>query len=63
MRLHPSFNCISDDDGEDVHLAPSSADDAPRDTKLLQGVNGNIHSASSRPSGRVVGIIKRNWHS
>ncbi|KAK9164738.1 hypothetical protein Syun_005640 [Stephania yunnanensis] len=42
---------------EDVHLAPSSADDAPRNLNAVQAPN------QSRPSGRVVGIIKRNWHS
>lgn len=52
-----------DDEEEDVHLVPSSADDAPRTTNLVQGSAGDLNSGSCRPSGRVVGIIKRNWHS
>jgi exosome complex exonuclease DIS3/RRP44 len=48
---------------EDVHLVPSSADDAPRPAMLVQGSAGDTNTVSSRPSGRVVGIIKRNWHS
>jgi exosome complex exonuclease DIS3/RRP44 len=48
---------------EDVHLAPSSADDAPRTAILVQGSAGDTNAVSCRPSGRVVGIIKRNWHS
>lgn len=49
-----------EDEEEGVHLAPGSADDAPRTTNLVQGAAG---PPPSRPSGRVVGIIKRNWHS
>lgn len=52
-----------DDEEEDVHLVPGSADDAPRTTNLGQSFAGGTSSISSRPSGRVVGIIKRNWHS
>ncbi|KAK9013098.1 hypothetical protein V6N11_041119 [Hibiscus sabdariffa] len=52
-----------EDEEEDVHLAPSSADDAPRTTNLLSDSATNMNSTPSRPSGRVVGIIKRNWHS
>ncbi|XP_010918352.1 exosome complex exonuclease RRP44 homolog A isoform X2 [Elaeis guineensis] len=53
-----------DDEEEDVHLVPSSADDAPRNTNLVQPAAGaSTASSSSRPAGRVVGIIKRNWHS
>ncbi|XP_006467105.1 exosome complex exonuclease RRP44 homolog A [Citrus sinensis] len=51
-----------DEDEDDVHLAPSSADDAPR-TASVAAAAGGENSAPSRPSGRVVGIIKRNWHS
>ncbi|CAK8561942.1 unnamed protein product [Lathyrus sativus] len=51
-----------EDEDEDVHLAPNSADDAPRTTPQ-QGSTGVINAQSSRPSGRIVGIIKRNWHS
>ncbi|KAK1396485.1 exosome complex exonuclease RRP44-like [Heracleum sosnowskyi] len=47
---------------EDVHLVPGSADDAPR-VANLKGSDGNMNSAASRPAGRVVGVIKRNWHS
>ncbi|CDP01774.1 unnamed protein product [Coffea canephora] len=52
-----------EDDEEDVHLPPSSSDDAPRATNLVQGSAGVSGSVPSRPCGRVVGIIKRNWHS
>uniref|UniRef100_A0A2N9F0S8 Uncharacterized protein n=1 Tax=Fagus sylvatica TaxID=28930 RepID=A0A2N9F0S8_FAGSY len=52
-----------EDEEEDVHLVPSSADDAPRTTNLGQGSAGDTNAVSSRPSGCVVGIIKRNWHS
>ena len=52
-----------DEDEEDVHLVPGSADDAPRTTSQVQGSSGEAAPASSRPSGRVVGVIKRNWHS
>ncbi|XP_057422449.1 exosome complex exonuclease RRP44 homolog A isoform X2 [Lotus japonicus] len=51
-----------EDDDEDVHLAPNSADDAPR-TIPQQGSTGGINAVCNRPSGVVVGIIKRNWHS
>ncbi|KAH9710524.1 exosome complex exonuclease RRP44 [Citrus sinensis] len=51
-----------DEDEDDVHLAPSSADDAPRTASVAAAAAGE-NSAPSRPSGRVVGIIKRNWHS
>ncbi|GAB2254227.1 hypothetical protein Droror1_Dr00022036 [Drosera rotundifolia] len=51
-----------DDHEEGMRLVPGSADDAPRDTTLAQGSAGGPNSASGRPSGRVVGIIKRNWH-
>ncbi|KAH9662275.1 exosome complex exonuclease RRP44 [Citrus sinensis] len=55
-------NTLDDEDEDDVHLAPSSADDAPR-TASVAAAAGGENSAPSRPSGRVVGIIKRNWHS
>ncbi|PIN23397.1 Exosomal 3'-5' exoribonuclease complex, subunit Rrp44/Dis3 [Handroanthus impetiginosus] len=60
-----SLAMANDDDEEedDVHLAPSSADDAPRVTNLSQVSDGDKNSLPTRPSGRVVGIIKRNWHS
>lgn len=50
-----------DEEDDDVHLAPSSADDAPGVTNLLQDGDKNVMPA--RPTGRVIGIIKRNWHS
>ncbi|XP_077231136.1 ribonuclease II family protein [Tasmannia lanceolata] len=56
---------IADDEDEEeegVHLVPSSADDAPRNTNLAQGAGGAVNPITCRPSGRVVGIIKRNWH-
>ncbi|KAK4798304.1 hypothetical protein SAY86_030630, partial [Trapa natans] len=52
-----------EDEEEEVHLVPGSADDAPRAANPGQGSNGNTDLPSSRPSGRVIGIIKRNWHS
>lgn len=52
-----------EDEEEDVHLAPSSADDAPRVTNLGQESAGLASGVPSRPSGRVVGIIRRNWKS
>ncbi|CAN1316738.1 Exosome complex exonuclease RRP44 homolog A [Linum perenne] len=52
-----------EDDEEDVHLAPSSADDAPRSTNAASGSASVANPVVSRPSGRVIGIIKRNWHS
>ncbi|KAL4274431.1 hypothetical protein HN51_057220 [Arachis hypogaea] len=55
--------CEEDEDEDDgVHLAPNSADDAPR-TVPQQSSTGEVNTTPSRPSGRVVGIIKRNWHS
>ncbi|KHN28008.1 Exosome complex exonuclease RRP44 [Glycine soja] len=51
-----------EDEDEDVHLAPNSADDAPR-TISQQGSSEQVNAVPSRPSGRIVGIIKRNWHS
>ncbi|KAJ6809856.1 exosome complex exonuclease RRP44-like protein A [Iris pallida] len=52
-----------DDEEDDVHLAPSSADDAPRSINQVQHAAASTLTVSSRPVGRVVGIIKRNWHS
>lgn len=49
---------VDDEEEEQVGLVPASADDAPREPEI-QGGAGN--SASSRPTGRVIGIIKRNW--
>ncbi|QCE15354.1 exosome complex exonuclease DIS3/RRP44 [Vigna unguiculata] len=51
-----------ENEDEDVHLAPNSADVAPR-TIPPQGSSGQVNAVPSRPSGRIVGIIKRNWHS
>nr|CAB3502140.1 unnamed protein product [Digitaria exilis] len=67
-QWHESKSFIADDDEEeeeeDVHLAPNSADDAPRNTSSTQStVGSSAPSVSSRPLGRVVGIIKRNWNS
>ncbi|XP_059644993.1 exosome complex exonuclease RRP44 homolog A [Cornus florida] len=50
-----------DEEDDDVHLVPGSADDAPRVANLTQGSAGEANPR--RPSGCVVGIIKRNWHS
>ncbi|PON82756.1 PIN domain containing protein [Trema orientale] len=52
-----------DEEEEDVHLVPGSADDAPRTTSQGQGSLRETIPTSSCPSGRVVGVIKRNWHS
>ncbi|OVA00648.1 Ribonuclease II/R [Macleaya cordata] len=57
---------IADDEDEaeeDVHLVPNSADDAPRNVNVVQDSATDMNPGSCRPSGRVVGIIKRNWHS
>ncbi|XP_022855042.1 exosome complex exonuclease RRP44 homolog A [Olea europaea var. sylvestris] len=57
---------IADEDDEeedDVHLPPNSTDDAPRVTNLVQGSADHENAMPTRLSGRVVGIIKRNWHS
>ncbi|KAG8073299.1 hypothetical protein GUJ93_ZPchr0006g45558 [Zizania palustris] len=67
-QWHESKSFIADDDEdyaeEDVHLAPNSADDAPRNTNHTQStVASSAAAVSSRPVGRVVGIIKRNWNS
>ncbi|AET03578.2 putative exoribonuclease II [Medicago truncatula] len=51
-----------DEDDDDVHLAPNSADVAPR-TIPQQSSTGEINAGSGRPSGCIVGIIKRNWQS
>lgn len=63
LNLIDFYLLAEDDEEEGVHLVPGSADDAPRTTGQLQGSSGGTTSISSRPSGRVVGIIKRNWHS
>uniref|UniRef100_A0A6N2M422 Chitin-binding type-1 domain-containing protein n=1 Tax=Salix viminalis TaxID=40686 RepID=A0A6N2M422_SALVM len=52
-----------EDEEEDVHLVPGSADDAPRTSIPAPSSTSDTNPASSRPSGCVVGIIKRNWHS
>lgn len=52
-----------EDEEEDVHLVPGSADDAPRNTDPVAAASGSLNPVSSRTSGRVVGIIKRNWNS
>lgn len=49
-----------DEEDENVRLAPNSADDAPRNTNV-QGSSAD--DTPGRPSGLVVGVIKRNWHS
>ncbi|KAJ6733282.1 REGULATOR OF VPS4 ACTIVITY IN THE MVB PATHWAY PROTEIN [Salix koriyanagi] len=54
---------LAEDEEEDVHLVPGSADDAPRTSIPAPSSTSDTNPASSRPSGCVVGIIKRNWHS
>ncbi|KAK0593311.1 hypothetical protein LWI29_034645 [Acer saccharum] len=48
-----------EEEEEDIHLAPSSADDAPTSTTPVNAADQI--PVPSRPSGHVVGIIKRNW--
>ncbi|VAI24595.1 unnamed protein product [Triticum turgidum subsp. durum] len=67
-QWHDSKSFIADDDEDDneddVRLVPNSADDAPRNTNSMQStVGSSAASVPSRPVGRVVGIIKRNWNS
>ncbi|KAI4386870.1 hypothetical protein MLD38_004757 [Melastoma candidum] len=56
---------LADEEDEDggIHLVPGSADDAPRTSNMILGPAGDAIPAPFRPSGKVVGIIKRNWHS
>ncbi|KAG5241562.1 exosome complex exonuclease RRP [Salix suchowensis] len=54
---------LAEDEVEDVHLVPGSADDAPRTSIPAPSSTSDTNPASYRPSGCVVGIIKRNWHS
>ncbi|KAL6523031.1 Exosome complex exonuclease RRP44 A [Orobanche minor] len=58
-----SYDVEEDEEEDDVHLAPSSADDAPRVSNLMQTSAGDKNAIPTRPSGHVIGIIKRNWHS
>ncbi|KAG2323305.1 hypothetical protein Bca4012_058794 [Brassica carinata] len=59
-----ALSIAEEDEEEDdsVHLAPNSADDAPRVSNLAQETSGDKNANPARPSGRVVGIIRRNWH-
>lgn len=57
------FILLTEDEDGGIRLAPGSADDAPRTSNLVQGSAGDAIPAPSRSSGKVVGIIKRNWHS
>ena len=57
------YSLTEDEEEEGVHLVPGSADDAPSTTAQSQDSAGETCPVSSRPSGRVVGVIKRNWHS
>ncbi|GER29303.1 ribonuclease 2 family protein [Striga asiatica] len=52
-----------DEEEDDVHLAPSSADDAPRVSNVTLASSEDKNTLPTRPCGRVIGIIKRNWHS
>ena len=61
--LSTIFFSLAGDEEEDVHLVPGSADDAPRTSIPSSSSTFDTNPVSSRPSGRVVGIIKRNWHS
>uniref|UniRef100_A0A7C9AS55 Uncharacterized protein n=1 Tax=Opuntia streptacantha TaxID=393608 RepID=A0A7C9AS55_OPUST len=57
-----SIAAEEDEEDEDVHLVPNSSDDAPRNASV-QGPIEDAPPIPTRPFGRVVGIIKRNWHS
>ncbi|KAL0912834.1 hypothetical protein M5K25_016243 [Dendrobium thyrsiflorum] len=52
-----------EDEDDDVHLVPSSVDDAPSNANVAKAFAGSAPIVSSRPIGRVIGIIKRNWGS
>jgi exosome complex exonuclease DIS3/RRP44 len=60
-----ALSIAEEDDEEDdtVHLAPDNVDDAPRTSNLSHETSGDKNAAPVRPSGRVVGVIRRNWHS
>ncbi|KAK8940904.1 hypothetical protein KSP39_PZI010538 [Platanthera zijinensis] len=60
-----SFIAVDDDEDEedDIHMVPSSADAPPRNTNVANGHSGSTPIISDRPVGRVIGIIKRNWDS
>lgn len=58
-----NFISLAEDEEEDVHLVPGSSDDAPRTSIPVSSSTFDTNPVSSRPSGLVVGIIKRNWHS
>lgn len=61
--FHISNSNADDEEDDTVHLAPNSADDAPRTSNLSQEASGDKNATPARPSGRVVGVIRRNWHS
>ncbi|KAG0461085.1 hypothetical protein HPP92_021382 [Vanilla planifolia] len=63
--MEMSLIAVDDDEDEEdnVHLAPNSADDAPRNPSVVKSSTGSMPTVSGRAVGRVVGIIKRNWHS
>eukprot|EP00252_Welwitschia_mirabilis_P011880 TRINITY_DN2640_c0_g1_i1.p1 TRINITY_DN2640_c0_g1~~TRINITY_DN2640_c0_g1_i1.p1 ORF type:complete len:721 (-),score=131.74 TRINITY_DN2640_c0_g1_i1:134-2296(-) len=52
-----------EEEDENVHLVPASADDAPRETIMEPHADKEEQHFMGRPTGRVIGIIKRNWHS
>lgn len=54
---------LDEDEEDDVHLVPSSVDDAPRTANVAKAFAESTTTVSSRPIGRVIGIIKRNWSS
>lgn len=63
-----SFIAVDDDEDEEneedgIHMVPSSADDAPRNTIVAKAHSRSTPIISDRPVGRVIGIIKRNWSS
>ncbi|KAJ7555172.1 hypothetical protein O6H91_05G024900 [Diphasiastrum complanatum] len=59
-----SGKIVEDDDEEEeevVGLVPASADDAPKNQALEGMSEKSISIGIARPTGRVIGIIKRNW--
>lgn len=63
LSFHISNSNADEDEDDTVHLAPNSADDAPRISSTAQETSGDNIAIPARPSGRVVGVIRRNWHS
>ncbi|XP_031495106.1 exosome complex exonuclease RRP44 homolog A [Nymphaea colorata] len=52
-----------EDEEEDVHLVPASSDVAPSNRHIEPSSGEVVNPSPCHPLGRVVGIIKRNWHA